>query len=114
MSGAWPIYLSGSYFAGPAVRGWKTYKYDYETVELPNPRPTQPKKKKWLKVAFWPLFPTANNFRRLVGIGFIYPVLSKKQTTSEKPDPAKLSANALLLFVHLIMDDGVEQVSGKL
>ena len=25
--------------------GWKTYKYYYETDELPNPRPTQPKKK---------------------------------------------------------------------
>ena len=23
--------------------GWKTYKYYYETEELPNPRPTQPK-----------------------------------------------------------------------
>ena len=27
------------------VLGWKTYKYYYETDELPNPRPTQPKKK---------------------------------------------------------------------
>ena len=25
--------------------GWKTYKYYHETDELPNPRPTQPKKK---------------------------------------------------------------------
>ena len=25
--------------------GWKQYEYYYETVELPNPRPTQPKKK---------------------------------------------------------------------
>ena len=24
--------------------GWETYKYDYETDELTNPRPTQPKK----------------------------------------------------------------------
>ena len=24
--------------------GWETYKYYYETAELPNPRPTQPKK----------------------------------------------------------------------
>ena len=23
--------------------GWKTWKYYYETDELPNPRPTQPK-----------------------------------------------------------------------
>ena len=25
--------------------GWKTYNCYYETVELPNPRPTQPNKK---------------------------------------------------------------------
>ena len=25
--------------------GWKTYNYYHETDELPNPRPTQPKKK---------------------------------------------------------------------
>ena len=24
---------------------WETHKYYYETVDLPNPRPTQPKKK---------------------------------------------------------------------
>ena len=23
---------------------WETYKYYYETIKLPNPRPTQPKK----------------------------------------------------------------------
>ena len=27
------------------VLGWKTYEYYCETDELPNPRPTQPKKK---------------------------------------------------------------------
>ena len=26
--------------------GWKTIEYHYETDELPNPRPTQPKKNK--------------------------------------------------------------------
>ena len=26
--------------------GWKTYQHYYETDELPNPRPTQPKKEK--------------------------------------------------------------------
>ena len=50
--------------------GWETYKYYYETVELPNPRPTQPLPKKGLKMAFGPLFPTANIFS-WVGIGFI-------------------------------------------
>ena len=33
---------------------WKQYEYYYETVELPNPRPTQPHQKKFrLKAAFW-------------------------------------------------------------
>ena len=50
--------------------GWESYKYYYETDELPNPRPTQLKKIR-LKVAFGPLFPTANNFS-WVGIDFIY------------------------------------------
>ena len=26
------------------IFGWNTYRYYYETDELPNPRPTQPKK----------------------------------------------------------------------
>ena len=36
--------------------GWKTYKYCHETDELPNPRPTQPKKivKKWYLGHFFP------------------------------------------------------------
>ena len=50
--------------------GWKTYKYysEYKTGKLPNPRSTQPKKKRvksgqvGLKVASGPLFPTANVF----------------------------------------------------
>ena len=46
---------------------WKTYKYFYETDELPNSRPTQPKKRAKMAfgplfVAFGPLFPTANIF----------------------------------------------------
>ena len=45
-------------------------KYDHETDELPNPRPTQPKKNYRLKVAFGPLFPKANIFS-WVGIGFV-------------------------------------------
>ena len=44
--------------------------YYYGTDELPNPRPTQPKKNR-LKVAIETLFPTANNFS-WVGSGFIY------------------------------------------
>ena len=50
--------------------GWKTYPSKYfETDELPNPRPTQPKKIR-LKVAFGLLFPTEMNLS-WVRIGFI-------------------------------------------
>ena len=59
--------------------GWETYKYYYETDELPNPRPTQPKKKR-LKVAFGPLFPTVNKF--WLGL-----VLHRKQTTRNLTQP---------------------------
>ena len=37
------------------MSGWKTYKYYYETDELPNPRPTQPKKKQ-VKSGIWATF----------------------------------------------------------
>ena len=45
----------------PSSVGLKNiYKYDYETDELPNPRPTQPKKKIVEKRRLGaPLFPTA-------------------------------------------------------
>ena len=42
--------------------GWKTYKYDYETDKLPKADPTREKLYGRLKVAFGPLFPTANIF----------------------------------------------------
>ena len=32
-------------FVYEILLGWETCKQYYETVELPNPRPTQPKKK---------------------------------------------------------------------
>ena len=35
--------------------GWKTYKYYYESDELPNPRPAQPKKK-YVKGGIWATF----------------------------------------------------------
>ena len=57
------------------ILGWKTYKCYYETGELPNPRPTQPKKNR-SKVAFGPLFPTIKRFFRGLGL-----VLHRKQTT---------------------------------
>ena len=41
--------------------GWKTYKHYDETDELPNPRPTQPKKNR-LKVAFGTLFSHSKYF----------------------------------------------------
>ena len=40
------IFLKNRVFAiYQILLGWKTYKYCYETDELPNPRQTQPKKK---------------------------------------------------------------------
>ena len=48
--------------------GWKTCKCYYETDELPNPRPTQPKKK-WVKSGLWATFPSA--IFSWVGIDFI-------------------------------------------
>ena len=35
--------------------GWKTYEYYYETDELPNPRPTQPKENQ-VKRGIWATF----------------------------------------------------------
>ena len=39
--------------------GWKTCKYDYETDELTNSRPTQPKKN-WVKIGIWATFSHSN------------------------------------------------------
>ena len=54
--------------------GWKTCKYYYDTDELSNLRPTQPKKTR-LKAASGPLFPT--DFFCFRGFGL---VLFRKQT----------------------------------
>ena len=48
--------------------GWKIRKYYYETDELPKPNPNQ--EQLGQKVAFGPLFPTANNF--FVGWDWFY------------------------------------------
>ena len=71
--------------------GWKTYEYYYETDELPNPRPTQPKKKtiNWLKSGVWATFFHMQNIFSWVGIDFIY------ETNYKKPNPPELSANTL-------------------
>ena len=50
--------------------GWKTCKYYYETDELPNPRPTQPKKKSGWKWRLGHFFPTAKWF--FVGWDWFY------------------------------------------
>ena len=77
--------------------GWETYKYYYETVELPNPRPTQPKpRKNRLKVAFGPLFPTSDNFW-WAGIGFVW------ETDYKKPNPSNSSANPLIGLVLFVL-----------
>ena len=56
-----------------------TYKYYYEIDELPNPRPTQPKKNR-LQVALGPFSPTANIFP-WVGIVVLYRKHSKINVT---------------------------------
>ena len=61
--------------------GWETCEHYHETVELPNPRPTQPKKN---EVKSWPLshfFPQEKVFRRS-GLG-----LYRKQTTTNLTQP---------------------------
>ena len=79
------------------MMGWKTYKHDYEPDELPNPRPTRPKKKQ-VKIGVWAAFPPRQQilFR---GLGLI---LCRKQTT-RKPKPTKYSATTLLkqVFQHI-------------
>ena len=61
--------------------GWNTFEYFYETDERPNPRPTQPNPRKIRsKVAFGPLFPTANIFS-WVGIDSIYLIGNRLQET---------------------------------
>ena len=41
--------------------GWKTYEYYYETDELPDPRPTQPKKNE-VKSGIWVTFSHSKQF----------------------------------------------------
>ena len=70
--------------------GWETYKCYYETVELPNPRPTQTHEKVGKKWQIGPLFPTANEVFRGLGL-----VLYRKQQTTKNPTQTKFSANTL-------------------
>ena len=51
--------------------GRKTYEYSYETDELPNPRPTQPKKSS-VESGIWSHFFPQQLIFRGVGIYFIY------------------------------------------
>ena len=76
--------------------GWKNVgiKYYYETDELPNPRPTQPKKswaKEWHLDHFFP------QQIRGFGIGFY-----RKQTTRNLRNPTKFSANAPKLYINRV------------
>ena len=61
--------------------GWKTYKYYYETDELPNPRPTQPQEKLGWKCHLGRFFPQQIFFR---GLGL---VLLRKPTTRNLTQP---------------------------
>ena len=49
--------------------GWQQYEYYYDTVELPNPRPTQPKKKE-VKMDIWATFSPQQIF--FGGLGFCF------------------------------------------
>ena len=65
--------------------GWETCRHYYETVKLPNPRPTQPKKK-LVKSGIWAtFFPQQIIFR---GLGLI---LHMKQTIRNLTQPNKNS-----------------------
>ena len=77
------------------ILGWKTYRYYYETDELPNPRPIQPKKSQANSGIWATFFLTANIFS-WVGIGFI------QETDYKKPNPDKFSANILMVFMRLV------------
>ena len=76
---------------------WKTHtgKHYYETDELSNPRPTQPKKNQVKKWHLWPLFPTQQTYF-FVGWDLI---LQRKQTT-RNPNKNKFSANTLFNTRH--------------
>ena len=90
-----PPFVLGCLRYTKILLGWKTYKYYYETDELPNPRPTQPKQKNRLKVAFLGhFFAHSKIFFSRVGIDFFC-----RKTDCEEPNPTKSSANTLLQVV---------------
>ena len=98
MPGIIPGTIIGSFAIHQTLLGWTTYKYDYETDELPNPRPTQPRKnevKKWQLGHFFPqqIF--------LPGLGL---VLYRKQTTKTS-NQTEFSANTVILLL-IIGDRG--------
>ena len=62
----------------------KHVKYYYETDELPNPRPAQPKKN-WAKSGIWATFPSQEIVFRGLGL-----VLYRKQTTRKPTQPSFL------------------------
>ena len=49
--------------------GWETYKYYHETDELPNPRPTEPKRKR-VKRGIWTAFFPQQIIVRVLGLIF--------------------------------------------
>ena len=69
--------------------GWKTHKCYYGTVELPNPRLSQPNKKLSQQWHLGHFFPTASIFS-WVGIDFM------QETDYKKPNLTKFSANILI------------------
>ena len=63
-----------------SLLGWKTYKYCYETDELPNPRPTQPKKNE-VKSGNWATFVHSKHLFRGLGLIFMGNRLQETQPT---------------------------------
>ena len=61
--------------------GWETHKYDHENVELPDPRPTQPKKNQ-VKSGIWATFSPQQMIFRGLGLD-----LYRKQTTRNLTQP---------------------------
>ena len=87
--------------------GWKTCKYYYETDELPNPRPTQPKKK-WVTSGVWATF----SHRRMFfgGLGLILygnklQETQPNQTLCKHPNVIWLANWLIGWSIDLLIDD---------
>ena len=76
-----PLLVSRVFAIYQSLLGWKTYKYYYETDELPNPRPTQNQQKQ-VKSGIWATFSHNKIIFRGLGLD-----LYRKQTTRHLTQP---------------------------